>query len=50
MLAVTDTGHGMTPDLVARVIDPFFTTKPDGKAPTLAWPWCLVSLSSHMDM
>ena len=30
-LGVTDTGVGMTPDIVAQVFDPFFTTKPLGE-------------------
>ena len=28
---VTDTGEGMTPDVLAHVFEPFFTTKPVGK-------------------
>jgi signal transduction histidine kinase/CheY-like chemotaxis protein len=28
---VTDTGEGMTPDVLARAFEPFFTTKPSGK-------------------
>lgn len=31
MIAVTDTGGGMPPDVAARAIDPFFTTKPPGQ-------------------
>jgi PAS domain S-box-containing protein len=31
MLAVTDTGHGMTADVAERAVEPFFTTKEVGK-------------------
>jgi signal transduction histidine kinase/DNA-binding response OmpR family regulator len=31
MLAVTDTGSGIAPEVLERVFEPFFSTKPEGK-------------------
>ncbi|WP_404712306.1 PAS domain-containing protein [Sphingomonas sp. MMS24-J13] len=31
VVSVTDTGTGMTPDVIAKAFDPFFTTKPIGQ-------------------
>ncbi|MGH8854834.1 MAG: CHASE domain-containing protein [Telluria sp.] len=30
-VAVTDSGHGMPPEVMERAFEPFFTTKPEGK-------------------
>ena len=31
VISVIDTGHGMTPDVLARAVDPFFTSKAAGR-------------------
>ena len=38
LVSMTDTGCGMKPDVMARALDPFFTTKPPGQGTGLGLP------------
>jgi two-component system cell cycle sensor histidine kinase/response regulator CckA len=40
VLTVSDDGVGMEPDLVARIFDPYFTTKPKGEGTGLGLAMC----------
>jgi two-component system NtrC family sensor kinase len=31
LVKISDTGHGIPPDIIGRIFEPFFTTKPPGK-------------------
>ena len=46
-LAVQDTGEGMAPDVLARAMEPFFTTKPAGKGTGLGLAQVYGTMKAH---
>jgi CheY-like chemotaxis protein/anti-sigma regulatory factor (Ser/Thr protein kinase) len=44
---VTDTGLGMAPEVLARAMEPFFTTKPPGKGTGLGLPGVYGTMKAH---
>jgi PAS domain S-box-containing protein len=44
---VRDTGMGMTPEVRAKALDPFFTTKPEGKGTGLGLPLVYHTVKTH---
>jgi len=44
---ITDTGHGISPDHLDKVLDPFFTTKEIGKGTGLGLSICFAIMESH---
>ena len=47
-LSVIDTGTGMSPEILKRAIDPFFSSKPSAKAPASDCRWCMASRCSSV--
>ena len=46
-IAITDNGCGIPPEIIARVFDPFFTTRPPGQGTGLGLSTCYDTIKKH---
>jgi signal transduction histidine kinase len=46
-LSVSDSGHGLPPEIVSHVFDPLFTTKPPGRGTGLGLPIVREVVAAH---
>ncbi|MEW6350507.1 MAG: ATP-binding protein [Thermodesulfobacteriota bacterium] len=47
LIEISDTGIGIAPEHLAKVLEPFFTTKPEGKGTGLGLPICKRIVKDH---
>jgi signal transduction histidine kinase len=47
LIEVSDTGEGIPPEILPKIIEPFFTTKPEGKGTGLGLPICRRIIQEH---
>jgi signal transduction histidine kinase len=53
LAAISDTGHGIPPDLVPHLFEPFFSTKPEGQGSGLGLAissWIVKKLGGTIDV
>ena len=48
VVEITDTGNGMSQEVLARLFEPFFTTKPAGAGTGLGLPICKAIVQEHL--